>query len=243
MTGLFHETWPPTSSLATHLFPDARQYVTDSKDGARRLAQRGRVTRSSTSIKVGRRGRRDGRPMSTTRAFPVVVDAGRRPPGGTTRVCLLLVNHSRWRPTDTTRWSTEGHDTGVPGGRQRRPMSAEGNDAGVSGARQPQPMETDRHDAVVPSRMSRPPEPPRPPSPQPGDAASSTAGWEGGMRSNRRVRSSPFRLGRWERRRGKCRRVRLPRFRRARREGGGGGLYRRVMPSPLPTGTRGGRGR
>ena len=49
------------------------------------------------------------------------------------------------------------------------------------------------------------------------------------MRRNRRVRPSPCRLGRGEGRGGKCRRVRQP--------------VQASEAVPLPTGTRGGRGR
>jgi len=166
--GLSHQTRSPTISLTQPTsLKNAQQYVTDSKDGARRLARRGRVTRSPTPVNVGRRGRRGGRPRGTTRSCPVFVDAGRLPPRGTTRVCLL-VRHSRWRPTGTTWWSTEGHDAGVPVSDSRwRPTgttlsSTKGHDTAVPvGHSRWRPTGTTRwttrwstagHDAGVPGR-------------------------------------------------------------------------------------------
>jgi len=207
--GLSHQTRSPTISLTQPTsLKNAHQYVTDSKDGARRLARRGRVTRSPTPVNVGRRGRRGGRPRGTTRSCPVFVDAGRLPPRGTTRACPSATadgdrrGRRCRRPRGTTRPSPlatadgdrRGQRGGRRGGRPRgttracpvvvdagRPASAEGHGGGVSCARQPQPMETGRHDAVVPSLRSHPPEAPRPLFPQTDDAAASTAGWEGGM--------------------------------------------------------------
>ena len=72
-----------------------------------RGARRGRPRRPQPMVTDGDdavddavvdRGARRGRARSSS------TPAGRRPPRGTTGVCLVLVSHSRWRPTGTTRW-------------------------------------------------------------------------------------------------------------------------------------------
>jgi len=150
-----------------------------------RGARRGRLRRpqpmatdrdDAVDDAVVNRGARCGRARSSS------TPAGRRPPRGTTGVCLVLVGLSRWRPTDTTRW-----------------CPAEGF------ARQSRRVHR-------PHKQTMPPRPPL----------------DGRAGCNRRVRPSPFRLGRGEGRGGKCRRVRQP---------------VQASEAPFPTGTRGGRGR
>jgi len=128
--GLSHETRSPTNSLAQPTsLQNARQYVTDSKDGARRLARRNRVTRSPPPVNVGRRRRRGGRPSGTTRACPVVVDAGQIHRGARRGVCSSATadgdrrGRRGGRPRGTTRPSpsatADGDRRGRRGGRPR----------------------------------------------------------------------------------------------------------------------------
>jgi len=120
---------------------------------------------SSATADGDRRGQRGGRPRGTTRVC-VLVSHSRWRPTGTTRWsaeghgAAVPVSHSRWRPTGTTWWSTEGHDAGVCA-RQRQPMATDGDDAVVDRgarrgrARRPQPMATDGEDAVVDAVVDR----------------------------------------------------------------------------------------
>jgi len=102
---VFQETPPPTSSLASHLFPE----------------------------RVTLRHRRNRRREATC----------------TTRWCDTIFDSCQCLSTGTTWWSSDEHDTGVPGRRRRPPASAEGHDAGVPCARLRPPLSADEHDVVV----------------------------------------------------------------------------------------------
>ena len=235
--GLSQETRSPTTSLAQPTsLQNARKYVTDSRDGARRLARRGRVRRSPAPVNVGRRGRRGGRPRGTTRACPsATVDGDRRGRRGSP-----LKGTTRPSPSATADGDRRGRRGGRRGGRPRGttragrvvvdaggPAFFEGHDGGVSYARQPQPMATDRHDVVV----------------------------DGGARRGRARSSCPADGDRQARRGGAQPKVSparaaastVPTNRRCRRVhrwmGGRDEKQSAREAVTLPTGTRGGRGR